>query len=312
MSQIKSAILAGALMASLSLSGCGDENSLAVYDSEGGGNHPTGWATAHKASAQSNMRGCSECHGEKLDGGISLVSCMSPAIKGFTCHASNPSEYPGCVSCHGGTPDGPFGNTAPNRKFAHAKHTALTTATGIGCDSCHLNAGSGSSNHADGAVMVTMSSAFKAKTLSTFGYATASGTCSGTSCHGGQVTPPWSTGTISMSTDCNLCHEQGTAPATPQYNSYFSGTKDGRNLHMLHLNTPNTAQPIVCTDCHNIGILTDYRQHFSGIRTKSFTAPRNTIGNKGGAGPTQIGTYTGTTQTCSSIACHPDTTWTQP
>jgi len=308
MSQIRSAIIAGALMTSLSLSGCGDENSQATFNSESG-KHPAGWVTGHNALAMANPAGCGNCHGDNLDGGISKVSCMSPSLSGFRCHATNPAVTPtGCVSCHGGEPGGPYGDTAPNRKFAHAKHTALT-----GCDSCHLNAGSGSTNHAKAtatgglsAAMVNMSSAFRAKTLTTFGYDATSGRCSGVSCHGGQDSPSWSTGVISISADCAKCHELGTAPATPQYNSYFSGIKAGVNLHALHLQSTN--QTIFCTDCHNIGALTDYQKHFSGIGSKSFTAPRNTVGGL----PTQIGTYDGTSQTCGTIACHPDTTWSQP
>ena len=310
MSQIRSAFIAGALMTSLSLSGCGDENSQAVFNSESGGNHPTGWVAKHGTSARANPVGCSECHGDNFDGGISQVSCMSPTtVNGFSCHATNPLESPtACISCHGVAPGGPYGNAAPNREFAHAEHTALPAITEIGCDSCHLNAGPGSLDHAKAApdggprpATVTISNAFRAKTLTTFGY---DGTkCSGVSCHGGQDTPTWSTGSIS----CEQCHELGTAPATPQYNSYFSGIKAGRNLHEQHIQAT-----VACTDCHNIGILNDYQQHYSGIRNNSFTAPRNTVGGL----PTKIGTYNGTTQTCGGITdminCHPGTTWSQP
>jgi len=158
---------------------CGDENSQAVFNSESGGNHPSGWATGHKTSARANPVGCSECHGDNFDGGISRVSCMNPtAVNGFSCHATNPLESPTeCISCHGAAPGGPYGNTAPNREFAHAEHTALTAITEIGCDSCHLNGGSGSINHAKATdtgepspAMVQMSSAYRAKTLTTFGY----------------------------------------------------------------------------------------------------------------------------------------------
>lgn len=295
------------------LSGCGDSTSTAKLNGETG-KHVSDWIARHPATARSSMDSCAKCHGEDLNGGISLVSCMSPtAIQGFTCHATSPAGNPaGCLSCHGGPPTGPYGTTAPNRKFAHGKHTALT-----GCDSCHLGAGSGSTGHAKATAsgvlspaMVTMSSAFKAKTLTTFGFSATTGTCSGVSCHGGQQTPSWSSGVISMSTDCALCHEQGTAPGVPQYNSYYSGFKGGQNLHALHLQSD--VLTILCTDCHNIGTLTDYLQHFSGIGTKTFTNPPNTVGNKGSASPTKIVTYFGPTQKCSTIACHPDTTWSQP
>jgi len=316
MSQIRTAIIGGALLTALSLSGCGDENSRAVFHSESG-KHPSGWAAGHSASARADLKTtCIGCHGENLDGGISQISCMSPtAVSGFRCHATSPAEIAtGCVSCHGVAPGGPFGDTAPNRKFAHDKHTALT-----GCDSCHLNAGSGTADHAKAAAdggprpaTVTMSDAFRAKTLTTFGYDATSGTCSGVSCHGGQETPSWSTGAISLSADCDKCHDQA-GDATPQYNDYFSGIKEEFNLHQVHLQSP--IQTVVCTDCHNIGTLSDYQKHYSGISTNSFTSPRETVGNNGASFPTQIRTYTGTTQSCGiidTVRCHPDTTWSQP
>lgn len=301
MPQIRTAIIGGALLAALSLSGCGDENSRAVFHSESG-KHPSGWTTGHSASARADLdTTCIECHGENLDGGISQVSC-------FGCHATNPAETPtGCVSCHGAAPGGPFGDTAPNRKFAHDKHTALT-----GCDSCHLNAGSGTAVHANGTPNVTMSDSFRAKTLTTFGYDATSGKCSGVSCHGGQDTPSWRTGAIALGADCDKCHDQA-GDATPQYNDYFSGIKAEFNLHQVHLQSP--VQTIVCTDCHNIGTLTDYQKHYSGISTNSFTSPRDTVGNNGASFPTQIRTYTGTTQSCGiidTVRCHPGTTWSQP
>lgn len=313
MPQITTALLL-ALALMLSLSGCGDTSSKVVFSTDSG-KHPENWKTIHNASAKTNIESCLECHGEALDGGISLVSCMSPApVSGFKCHATDPvASQPDCTSCHGGLPFGPYGNTAPNRKFAHGKHTALT-----GCDTCHLNAGSGSASHASASATggfrdatVTLANNVKAKTAASFGYNAASGKCAGVSCHGGTIdTLSWRTGTVNLSTDCLTCHEQGTAPGNPQYNSFFSGTKAGRNLHALHLNT--SLQTVICTDCHNIGTLTDYQKHFGGIKTNSFTAPGNTVGNSGSALPTKILTYTPATQTCGTIACHPDAIWTQP
>lgn len=297
----------------LSLSGCGDTSSKVVFSTDSG-KHPAGWQVVHQASAKTNIASCLECHGETLDGGISQVSCMSPtAVSGFKCHATDPVvSQPGCTSCHGGLPNGPYGNTAPNRKFAHGKHTALT-----GCDTCHLNAGTRSAGHARATAAgaftpatVNLDPGYRAKTGTSFAYDPASGKCSGTNCHGGKDSPSWSSGMISLGADCLTCHEQGTAPATPQYNSFYSGTKSGRNLHFVHLNS--ATQTVVCIDCHNIGILSDYQQHFGGIRTNTFTAPENTVGNKGSALPTKIRTYTTGTKTCGTVACHPDVQWVQP
>jgi predicted CxxxxCH...CXXCH cytochrome family protein len=43
--------------------------------------------------------------------------------------------------------------------------------------------------------------------------------CTNVSCHGGQPTPNWRTGTIDVVNACLSCHALGTA----QYNSYNSG-----------------------------------------------------------------------------------------
>lgn len=312
MPQITPALLLAFVTLLFSVSGCGDTSSKVVFSTDSG-KHPANWKTVHNASARAAIESCLECHGEALDGGISQVSCMSATpVSGFICHATNPTvNQPGCVSCHGGLPNGPFGTAAPNRKFAHGKHTALT-----GCGTCHLNAGSGSAGHASASATggfrtatVTLANSAKAKTVTTFGYTAATGTCASVSCHGGKATPAWSTGTLSIA-NCTSCHEQGTTLANPQYNSYYSGTKSGINLHALHLNT--SLQTIACTDCHNIGTLTNYQTHFSGINTNTFSAPGNTVGNSGSALPTKIGSYTAATQRCSTVACHPDATWTQP
>ena len=44
-------------------------------------------------------------------------------------------------------------------------------------------------------------------------------TCGNVSCHGGITTPPWSTGSININTDCQTCHAQGTAFQTPEFRS---------------------------------------------------------------------------------------------
>lgn len=306
MSSIKpSHVILFSLLA-LALGGCGDKNDKAVFIPEGG--HPSDWTSTHKTSAKANLESCVECHGENLDGGISKVSCISTtAVSGFTCHATSPVvNQSGCVSCHGGLPSGPFGTLAPNRKGAHTKHTALA---GIGCGTCHLNAGSGTAGHAKAdasggrsKATVALSTGFSANVTSgTFGY-NADGTCSNVSCHGGKTTPAW-TGSINIVSNdnniCLTCHEQGTAVGIPQYNSYYSGVYSPNNianLHAFHV----ADQGAYCTDCHNIGTLTNYQQHFGGLATKTFTIPGNTIGGA----PTKIGFYTISTKTCNNVACH--------
>jgi predicted CxxxxCH...CXXCH cytochrome family protein len=301
MSQIKPSHLILSALLALSLGGCGDRNDKAVFSSAGG--HSPDWVSTHKVSARANVESCVECHGENYDGGVSRVSCTSQsAVSGFTCHATSPvANLTGCASCHGGSPSGPFGTAAPNRKAAHTKHTALA---GIGCGTCHLNAGFGTVGHARADAAGGRSSATVASSASFPFVYNADGTCSNASCHGGKVTPAW-TGSLGIVADdnsiCLKCHEQGTAPGTPQYNSFysgsFSGTDPATNTHTSHL-----SRGAFCTDCHNIGKLTDFQKHFGGISAKAFTAPDNTIGGL----PTKIGSYTASSKTCNTVSCHPN------
>jgi hypothetical protein len=306
MPQIKLPLIAICIAAGLTLSGCGDKNSKTLIASDSKGNHQADWVLTHKTTALANLDSCVSCHGASYTGGISKVSCMSPSpVNGFNCHANSAADFQtGCVSCHGGTPNGPFGVAAPNRKGAHSKHTALTV-----CATCHLGAGSGTANHAKATATGGLNKATLASsdtiifnvTLNADG--TNKITCSTVSCHGGQVTPEWSTETISIvagdNTVCFKCHAYGAA----QYNSYNSGTFAVSpapfavgNLHNYHV----VSLGKFCTDCHNIGALTDYTKHFGGIATKTLTAPGNTIGGA----PTTITSYTVSTQTCNSVGCH--------
>lgn len=299
MSSIKPSHLLFSALLALALGGCGDRNDEALILSESG--HPSDWVKTHNTSARANVGSCTDCHGENYDGGISRVSCTSQsAISGFSCHFSSPAaNLTGCLSCHGVAPSGPFGTSAPNRKAAHTKHTALA---GVVCDTCHLNAGFGTPDHVRADAAGGRRSATVASSASFPFVYNADGTCSNVSCHGGKVTPAWTDSLAIVADDnsiCLKCHEQGTAPGTPQYNSFYSGrfagTVPATNTHTSHL-----GRGAFCTDCHNIGTLTNFQKHFGGISTKSFTAPDATIGSS----PTKIGTYTINTKTCSNVACH--------
>lgn len=304
MPSIKPSHLLIAVASMLALAGCGDKNSDVVF-TEGSG-HSSDWMSTHKTSARSNVESCRECHGENYDGGVSNVSCMNPtAVKGFACHFSSPvANMTGCVSCHGGLTSGPFGTTKPNTMSAHAKHVALLGSGS--CDICHQNAGSGTVNHArataaggirPAAVVLSRYSTSGA----VFGYDPTKATCTSVSCHGGKETPLW-TDTTSLIVNnynalCEKCHDYGTA----QYNSYNSGynTEKGVNTHTSHL-----LRGANCTDCHNIGTLTDYQKHFGGISAKTFTGAAKTIGGV----PTKVGTYSDSPdpKTCSGMTgpCH--------
>jgi predicted CxxxxCH...CXXCH cytochrome family protein len=70
-------------------------------------------------------------------------------------------------------------------------------------------------------------------------------TCSSVSCHGGQTTPNWRTGTIASATQCTACHGvAATAGTIAQFNDAF-----GRHSQGTH-NATNAANAIACTTCH--------------------------------------------------------------
>jgi predicted CxxxxCH...CXXCH cytochrome family protein len=309
----KSTIKFFLLLASLAaLAACGKANGDAPSVSATG-KHPADWVHTHPTAVQANVNSCTECHGEDLAGGITRVGCFSTpesAFNGFVCHASSPVAKPGCSSCHGTPPDG---NVAPNRDNAHDTHFELPEVATLSCPTCHFGAGFGTPNHAKATAsggiaratvtLLDTGGLLRAKTLTSFGYDASTESCSGVICHGGQPTPSWSTGSIEVDTDCLKCHEQGTAPQTPQYNSFYSGkiTLNGvvKNLHNFHV-----ALGIFCTNCHNTTTLAT--NHFVGLTTPAFdAAPSTTIGG----GTTSITAYTPFTATvpsgsCTAAACH--------
>jgi predicted CxxxxCH...CXXCH cytochrome family protein len=120
--------------------------------------------------------------------------------------------------------------------------------------------------------------------------------CSNVSCHGGQATPNWQTGALVVNDQCTICHEFGTAPGTPQYNSPYSGK---HNINQLHS---------ICTFCHNTAALAE--NHFTTLADNTIS-PAVASATIGGTG-TAITTWTagtGTSGTCNAV-CHPgDRTW---
>jgi predicted CxxxxCH...CXXCH cytochrome family protein len=189
----------------------------------------------------------------------------------------------------------------------------------VTCATCHNGAGSDTANHARGAVTVSpLPVAFRAKTLTGFGYDATTDTCSGIACHGGVKTPAWNLGTIIVATDCRKCHEQGTAPQSPQYNSFWSGSISyggpvAVNLHQLHLGLPDLSAPsgtkISCSACHNA--IVQKQGHF--LRLYDPTAsPVSAAATIGGVG-TKITAYTPYTAAVPSgrcaTSCHVDRNW---
>jgi len=224
---------------------------------------------------------CALCHGPDLlgpaDGGVGR-SCSD-------CHtAGSPLVLTDCTSCHNNPPDGgaPAGNSRPNRDGGHSVHDALAKVTGI-CASCHSGSGTNTGLHFDTSAPASVAGleTYDAKS-GIFAYNSSTRQCSNVSCHGGQTTPDWLTGTLDVADDCKSCHERGTS----QYNSYNSGR------HRKHVEERN----IFCTTCHDPNKLA--ADHFRGL---------DTAGLEGAADATlrDILNYnTSTNRGCNLGGCH--------
>ncbi len=250
--------------------------------------HPASWGTGTELAlnhspyvAAQGSSSCQNnyCHGSTLSGVVnSGPGCIS-------CHPNGafPFAPANCTSCHGNPPTGV---AAPNRTGAHNTSTGHFTAQVSlpdGCNTCHSGAGTGTSKHFNGTFDVQlMSSVYSAKS-GTAVY-NADGTCSKVSCHGGQTTPTWLTGSINWATQCTSCHAYGTS----EYNSFNSGK------HNVHVNE----QGIGCTECH----FPDYvaASHFSSLNTTIMEGP---------ASQTMADSVQYFGGTCSPQYCHDNGSW---
>jgi predicted CxxxxCH...CXXCH cytochrome family protein len=240
--------------------------------------HPTPWRgliandTGHM-NAGNMSNACALCHGVNLAGGV------GPACT--TCHtAGSPLTLPNCTSCHGKPPTG---SAVPNRAGAHAKHNNLANVTNV-CNTCHSGAGTGTANHFNSVADVALLLTYQAESGGTATFNAVANTCSNVSCHGGQTTPSWLTGTITVNTQCTSCHALGSA----QFNSYNSGQ------HSFHLGTTINA---ICTDCHDTAKLANV--HFNDLNTDIMSSAYQTIVNE----LNYTGTATGLGY-CGNFTCH--------
>ncbi len=240
---------------------------------------------------------CANCHA------ASGTSPLSGAPSCATCHqAGSPLVKTSCTSCHNKPP---VGTTFPDVTGSHPKHDALAKVTGQ-CATCHNNADTGTLAHYNHANARTGMDALRTppapvQFLATFNAKAGAGsmntttlTCSNVSCHGAVTTPAWGTGTISINTDagCRQCHQLGTALATPEANSEWSG------LHSFHLGASVAA---LCTDCHSMtNGTTGANNHFAHLDTPQMEGPASdTILLLGSAS----NTYDAVNHTCT-VTCH--------
>ncbi|HUK99221.1 MAG TPA: CxxxxCH/CxxCH domain-containing protein [Nitrospirota bacterium] len=223
--------------------------------------HPSSWGTGTQLIlnhapyvAANNSTSCQNayCHGSDLSG----VTGSGPGCK--TCHLNGAFPFlpANCSSCHGNPPSG---TVYPNIASAHntaTGHFAPMVALQDGCNTCHLGAGSGTVNHFNGIVDIQlMSSVYSAKSGTAVN--NPDGSCSNVSCHGGQTTPIWGSGSIDVNSSCTSCHAYGSS----QYNSYLSGE------HYSHIFT----EGYTCTDCHDTTKLAT--NHFKQLNTSIMEGP---------------------------------------
>jgi predicted CxxxxCH...CXXCH cytochrome family protein len=174
------------------------------------------------------------------------------------------------------------------------------TGTPISCDTCHNGLGSGTLNHYNAAKSRTPpgDAAFPATYAAQSGASSfdnsAALNCSNVSCHGGQATPNWQTGTLDVNAQCTNCHVSGTT----QFNSYNSGE------HTLHVGIFGGSSTS-CILCHNTAALAEI--HFTALATSAMEGPASaTIGGAG----TVVTTYTaGSCTPQAGVGCHGTRNW---
>ncbi len=216
---------------------------------------------------------CSDCHA------YSGTSPMPGAPLCSVCHAlGDPTAVATgagtCLSCHAGSsgiPVGPAGSAFPSIAGAHAKHMALPTT--LTCDSCHVGSGTGTTTHYNnanarvtaptGPASVNIDATYNAQN-GTAGFNASSLTCSASSCHGGQVTPNWRTGTIASISQCSLCHAINGGTTTAQFNDAV-----GRHSYGTHA----AAGQLDCTICHD---MTSANANPGAVNHFAVTSPRKT------------------------------------
>ncbi len=286
MSSVNKSVLTGLLLIAglLFMGGCGSsETNESVFQGDA---HPANWKVTHKTAALQDPATCTECHGADYSGGTSNVACSSCHVNG------SPFVLTNCTSCHTAPPSG---TVAPNRTGAHntdTGHFAAQVTLPDGCNTCHAGAGSGTLNHDNGAPNVHFLNAYNAK--SGIAVYNADGTCSKVSCHGGQTTPNWLTGTIDVFSQCASCHTIGASAGNPEYNSFWSGE------HAFHVNTLGLA----CVGCHDPYQLAV--NHFTSLNTSTMEGPASATIR------TDFVHYDSATQTCTFSSCHSTPTETRP
>jgi predicted CxxxxCH...CXXCH cytochrome family protein len=242
-------------------------------------NHPVPFFdnTAHtQATTASFTSNCAICHA------VTGTSPVSGAPLCTSCHISDPRDMTNCSSCHANPPGGTT-TAYPNAEGAHTEHLALdnttTPGTPVTCSTCHNGLGSGTLSHYNrtrptriSPASVAFVATYNAKTGASAFDNSSLLRCTNVSCHGGQPTPNWRTGTIIVTSQCTSCHASGSG----QFNSYNSGR------HGDHSDGSFT-----CTECHDMDVATNNKagviNHFKFLGTSGMEGPaKDTFRNSTG------------------------------
>jgi predicted CxxxxCH...CXXCH cytochrome family protein len=244
-------------------------NGEAIYNAQCQGCHSI---NGYDASGSPDLAGIGNLIAAKFatsHNGNTLSGAEQTAVAGFLDQYTAPPTGDGCTNCH----------AQPPSAGAHLVHSNLPNVD-TDCTVCH--GGATHNGIVDQDIMDTYNS------MNSTAVANANQTCSSVSCHGGQTTPNWMTGSLNVETDCRSCHTLGTS----DFNSYNSG-KHSRGVHV------NRA----CTDCHNVTSLAP--NHFSNLNTTNMEGPASaTIGG----GSTQVSSYNPSTGSCTA-SCHGSKNW---
>jgi hypothetical protein len=275
MPQIKTslAFICLCLGGALALSGCGDRNSQAVFESNTG-KHLANWLpVGHKTSARADLGSCFDCHGENLDGGISKVSCTRCHLGSLgAVHPVQWGQYAYARHADYLVKNNNDTSTCANA-VCHGPTLAGVPASGPACaTACHI--GGASAIHptdwrvanAQGALP---SAAGHADFVTTNGTGYNATACSNAVCHGTDYR-----GVFLSGPSCFLCHPADPTDAAPL---------PDKHPHQL---------VAVWMTVGNAGFHGNYLQNV--LHADASSCLTNFCHGAGGTGPS-----------CSTVGCHP-------
>ena len=268
----------------------------ACHQGAGNANHTmgdSGWALKYGDFGAGT---CNSCHG------YPPLTAADLAARG--------ANYPDAKvdTAYGGYAGGGDAHNAPD----HLATTVTAAAGWTPCLPCHP-----STSHltTTSVLRANISVAFPGTTYNaksgaasfTAGGGPAAASCANVSCHGGQTTPFWEGGSISVATQCTACHAAeavANQAAASQWNSAFSGLHARAGSVSLENHTAadgsvgDLQDSSACTQCHALPAL-----HFSGMDTTATDALTDAD---------FVSTYDGTGGNISAatgckVTCHSDT-----